>query len=1279
MKARYIQKVFFCLAAALMSGCSTSPDEGALEAFKQGNYERADGLLTENRLRISAPRYSLDKAYIRRGSGRLNFSTAQLEQALILLPKGVRQYDPTRQEIYLNILLNDYLANDAASLKTNLEKSRPFFPKGNDWILLFSGLSSFMQEDYISANNTWSNLGKPVYYSPWMEAAFSKIFSGQILQNLQARAAILSGNYIGLRKKLEAEIKAKNNEHDQALLLLALTYFQEGREKGPAEAIPYFKTAFEYLERVQGLAEKYPQDLYSIHLILVKKIKYAIDNQNFSDLPFYIEAVRKWGTPEQISQLAQEMSIFALVNKNKWEKMRQIAPALDDIITNPQVRERLSGRYEELARESLVKGDVAAAERQIEMARTFSSDPQAVNARAASEVHVALMAIFRRQEPSLETARQMLEFWKSLDNSPAHRMKLAEQLLAVSKLYWNKAAKEKYAIALMRFAADTVPSNRQGELKKSMSKILDNAYVITIAQSNYDKLPYLLEAQQLFALDPAILADPKEIVNLEADAELLYKQRDYERAFLVAEWIANLEPEDESIQRLAGLSAYQLGRYDIALSYFSKNPVSKETLSAYAVSEMIAGDLAKGRKLLSQLGSAQNVPSEVYEKLALAELESGNPQSAIGWTIESPVQSPRLKLIQLLAYFQLGDYSQVLELYQKLPREYQQLAFINSAAAISAMRLGEQEETQDLIKELYENEQPAWQWKDPSFKKFTLNPEYAPSKYFAGALYYKEILKNPEKAAEQFARIQNHSNESLIEYTDVLLDLGKNAEALQLIQQALPQADKPNNIPLNRRRLYANYAIALERTGAYLESYGAWKAYWKGSKKDRSDEFIRSYVKTLAGLRLYRQVESELLSVPSEGLADEDKLEIMTARIRQANFKGGIQAAEDLLASLQPLAAKLAIAKAMKTAGDAALYQQALEGMPPSSQMDGPTAKAYLDFLIFSGDYDKAKKLYQEREDEFAKDPYVQTLLYRLYDALSLNEEAKKSAVMAGVLAPDNYVYSNFRVQYGDDDPFIVRLEEKYRPLYEKGALQPSGSLQYALALQEEALEQYLGGITPDLNQAASLRLASGIFNNLTRLYPEVPELHYYHGQALYLLDQKKEALSSIEKVIALDPSYAEALLTAGLIYSDSNDWPKAEEAFKKVVLFEPGNGKAWEKLGEVQLQLGNYLDAVRSFESAVRFRPNEAANYIRLGELRLQLNDPEEAIEVLEQALLLQPDDKKTLQLLLRALYDPNNSSRMGRNNDLGPRQQAVYEKLYKLDPKEAVELKKKLMNAWK
>lgn len=1270
-------KAFYIILFCVITGCFSSSEKKAIKAFSEGNFPKADKLLSEERLQIPAGRYALDKAYILRASEQLELSTAQLKQAYELALKG-QSNDLLKKEILLNIALNSYLANDTAAFSESLNKLKKFLPATDPWLRFYEGLSAYISSEYAKASSLWKEL-RLKYLSPWMEASFKQTFPPDWLEILNMRALILSGEYLTVRKQLEEN--PLENE-DQLNFLLALTYIQEAREKGVEGSTVLFNSAFNHLDKIKDVQKKFPHDITFINQVFLNNINSILSTGHFQDLPYFVDAMQKWSSQEQLDALAKNVTgqVNKLISKEEWQKLDEISPALNDLITDPKIRVQLSKQFESLVKETLSKGNIGSAEKLNVLARLFNPNPKIVDDRISVAVIGDIFDLIKQPQFSEEKAQQLLNFWLSIETNPSQRFVLAQKLVNATKPLWAQRNGGTDALTVMRLANSITPSNRQNELKNYMEKQIVTAYSIAIAHNEFDKLNGILEAQKSFGLNASILKDPKEIANLEADAELLYKQENYKKAFQVADWIAAVDPNSIKAVRIAGMSAYQMGDYTLSLKFLRKLPLTSEYIVARAAAEFAAGDSKMGRKLLSQADNAPGLALEVYERLAIFEIQQGKGKDALGWLSESPQMNDEMKVIKLLALYSLHRYEEALQQYSLLPPALSHIEGLLGTAALAAMYLKDYDEAEGYVKELYENGNAKLTKLSAPFKELLRNRNIVPSKNFVAAMYYKYISQNDEKALQQLKQISENEPLAALEQADILIDLGRFVEAQSVLDKIKPIFTNSKKEMPFQERFWFVYAHLQQARGAYLEAKDGWQYYFSLIPESLvQDKSLRYYSQVLFALRQYGKADELLGKIPLSSLSLDDLLLKMEIQFHQNQVPELASAAKALLKKYpDDIYLRLRIAKLLFLTQNSVLYRRALQDMPKQENLDNKSAEVLLQLKRLVGEYESALTLFQSRRDLWQDNPEVLETIYAILEGQSDYEAAKQVARRVSTVMPMNEAYRIFRIQFGDDDIYNENIVQHYAQLYVKKTLSATLQLAYALALQEEALENYFSKDKNTTKFKTHLDNSVDVLQNLIKFYKDVPELYFYLGQAYYLVGNKESAFTNLQEAISLDPSYTEAYLHLGQLYTEKGDWLEAGDALEKAVQYAPSNGVAWRKLGEVQEQQGNYWDAINSYTRAMQYKPNEVDNFITMGKLNITLNNPEQSITFFDKALSLQPNNVEALTELLKALYDPNLRTNEDKLNDIIQRQQIVYEKLYKIDPKGAVPLRKKLMEDW-
>ena len=115
-------------------------------------------------------------------------------------------------------------------------------------------------------------------------------------------------------------------------------------------------------------------------------------------------------------------------------------------------------------------------------------------------------------------------------------------------------------------------------------------------------------------------------------------------------------------------------------------------------------------------------------------------------------------------------------------------------------------------------------------------------------------------------------------------------------------------------------------------------------------------------------------------------------------------------------------------------------------------------------------------------------------------------------------------------------------------------------------------------------------------------------------------ALEMYERVIAAQPSNADAYNNLGAIHRSQRDFARAEEAYRRALAIDPTLAAAWSNLGVVLEALGKNDEAVAAFQSALRLDPSNAGTKANLGAQYFRAGLYPEARRVLDEAIAADP-----------------------------------------------------------
>ena len=181
------------------------------------------------------------------------------------------------------------------------------------------------------------------------------------------------------------------------------------------------------------------------------------------------------------------------------------------------------------------------------------------------------------------------------------------------------------------------------------------------------------------------------------------------------------------------------------------------------------------------------------------------------------------------------------------------------------------------------------------------------------------------------------------------------------------------------------------------------------------------------------------------------------------------------------------------------------------------------------------------------------------------------------------------------------------------------------------------------------LKLAAGMKDR-------VSESQFWSGMGLVYHSQKrvKEAASSYERAVELNPYNTHAWNNLAIAYNDQDDSQQAIIVCKKSIDLKPKNTTAYYILGDLYHQLGQFEDAKECYQTATRLEPKVAPYWISLGDIHFEQKRNKEALRSYLKASRLDEDDPDILKKV-GLVY-----TRMNRPNDA----RKVYKKAVGLSP---------------
>jgi tetratricopeptide (TPR) repeat protein len=94
------------------------------------------------------------------------------------------------------------------------------------------------------------------------------------------------------------------------------------------------------------------------------------------------------------------------------------------------------------------------------------------------------------------------------------------------------------------------------------------------------------------------------------------------------------------------------------------------------------------------------------------------------------------------------------------------------------------------------------------------------------------------------------------------------------------------------------------------------------------------------------------------------------------------------------------------------------------------------------------------------------------------------------------------------------------------------------------------------------------LFDQTIKLAPTDPKLYYNKGLLLQIMDKDAEAITSLEKAVALKPNYSDAFYSLAELYQKNGQYEKSKADYQAILGLLPGEQKAADKIKELDASI---------------------------------------------------------------------------------------------------------------
>jgi Flp pilus assembly protein TadD len=144
------------------------------------------------------------------------------------------------------------------------------------------------------------------------------------------------------------------------------------------------------------------------------------------------------------------------------------------------------------------------------------------------------------------------------------------------------------------------------------------------------------------------------------------------------------------------------------------------------------------------------------------------------------------------------------------------------------------------------------------------------------------------------------------------------------------------------------------------------------------------------------------------------------------------------------------------------------------------------------------------------------------------------------------------------------------------------------------------------------------VFEHALRVTDNNFTAYYGRGTVFLNLGNYRQAIEDYDKVVEINPKYAEAYNNRGTAYSNLGSYRQAIGDYDRAIEINPKYEKAYNNRGVASKHLGNYQQAIGDYDKAIEINPkyaeaynNRGTAYSNLGSYRQAIGDYDKAIEI--------------------------------------------------------------------
>jgi tetratricopeptide (TPR) repeat protein len=170
------------------------------------------------------------------------------------------------------------------------------------------------------------------------------------------------------------------------------------------------------------------------------------------------------------------------------------------------------------------------------------------------------------------------------------------------------------------------------------------------------------------------------------------------------------------------------------------------------------------------------------------------------------------------------------------------------------------------------------------------------------------------------------------------------------------------------------------------------------------------------------------------------------------------------------------------------------------------------------------------------------------------------------------------------------------------------------------------------LDEKGNDKEAKKVLTTALEKFPDNVQLTFFMGTVQDRLGEKDQVVSTMKKVIEMDPNHVQGLNYLAFTYAESDkNLDDAEKLARRALQMQPNDGFILDTLGWVLYKKGDIKGSIRYLEAAVKNQPNESIIAEHLGDAYYKNQLVEKARQMYRHAAELETDQTKSKAILAK------------------------------------------------